>query len=56
MTKAGEKLIAAAREAVVVARCEHDLEELPKKPGRWPQWTCKKCQAHFTRVETTPSH
>lgn len=42
MTRAGKKLIDAARQAAEVAKCRHDFEELGPKRLR-----CKKCEALF---------
>lgn len=49
MTKAGEKLIRAGKDAVVVAGCDHDAEQIhdPRKPFGFEAWSCKKCGAKF---------
>ena len=46
MSKAGEKLIAAAKEAVEVAKCDHDLHEQPTARGSTlRKFYCTKCRA-----------
>jgi hypothetical protein len=49
VSKAGEKLLAAANEAVAVAKCEHDLMEMPNhlSPSGFSRTFCKKCGASF---------
>lgn len=51
MTKAGEKLIAAAKEAVKVSQCEHEmLDPFPADLGPREGFAsnkCKKCGATF---------
>lgn len=44
MTKFGEKLIAAAKEAVEVVKCEHDLIPQPHS-GAMKKFHCTKCGA-----------
>lgn len=47
MTKLGEKLIAAAKEAVNVAKCEHDLIVQPRRERttKLERYHCVKCRA-----------
>mgnify|MGYP001617054823 FL=1 len=49
MSKAGEKLIKAAKEAVVIAKCEHDPKEVQDSgtPLGFEAWSCKKCGVKF---------
>ncbi len=49
MSKAGEKLIKAAKEAVVIANCEHDPKEVQDSgtPLGFEAWSCKKCGVKF---------
>ena len=44
MSKTGEKLIAAAKEAVEVAKCKHDLQPQPHQ-GQMKKFICTKCRA-----------
>ena len=44
MTKAGEKLIAAAKEAVEAAKCDHKLTPQPHQ-GTLRKFYCPKCGA-----------
>lgn len=44
MSKAGQKLIDAAKEAVGVAKCEHDLKPQPHQ-GTMKKFYCPKCDA-----------
>lgn len=46
MTKAGEKLIAAAKEAVKVAQCDHAWKS-QKRVGRFDVCECSKCGGTF---------
>lgn len=51
MTKAGKKLIAAAKEAVQVARCEHELSLVSQTAttgGTTTVTECRVCRARFT--------
>lgn len=49
MTKAGRKLIAAAKAALVSANCDHDVEPEhdPRAPWGFEAWRCKKCGTKF---------
>ena len=54
MTKAGEKLLKAAREALEGARCEHDLTVVSRHEhtgGRTTIQECRLCHARFTTTE-----
>lgn len=44
MSKAGKKLIEAAKEAVEVAKCDHDLQPQPHQ-GSLKKFYCTKCRA-----------
>lgn len=44
MSKAGKKLIKAAKEAIEVAECEHDLHPQPHL-GSLKKFYCPKCGA-----------
>lgn len=46
MTKAGEKLLNAAKEAIEVAKCDHDLIPQPtQRDSSLRKFHCKKCGA-----------
>ena len=54
MTKAGEKLLKAAREAVDVARCDHDLVVVSRREhtgGTTTVQECCLCHARFITTE-----
>ncbi len=42
MSKAGKKLLSAAKEAVEVAKCNHDLQPQPHF-GKLKKFYCPKC-------------
>lgn len=44
MSKTGQKLIKAAKQAVEVAKCDHDLKPQPHQ-GSLKKFYCPKCQA-----------
>lgn len=47
MTKAGEKLLSAAREALGFARCEHDWS-MPERDGVVSRVMCRRCGVRVT--------
>ncbi len=51
MTRTGEKLIAAAKEAVKIAQCDHALVMTPTQPkdNRRVCVFCPRCEATFTK-------
>lgn len=54
MSKAGKKLLNAAREALEVARCEHDLVligSFEHTGGTTTTTECRLCHARFTTTE-----
>jgi hypothetical protein len=46
MTKAGEKLLSAAKDAIETAKCVHDLVPQPTERGSsLDKFYCRKCRA-----------
>jgi hypothetical protein len=58
MTKAGEKLLKAARQAVEVVNCDHELTPQPKlNPSTTlDRLYCPKCQATFYQPRPRRPH
>lgn len=56
MSKTGKKLIAAAREAVEVAKCEHYVIVQPRLTAnpKLERFVCTRCFASFYEPITTP--
>lgn len=51
MTALGDKLTKAVREALVTAKCDHELELMPPiataSPSVFERFYCSKCKATF---------